>query len=231
MTTVGIYNFLIITLLFFVVSCSAISYDHLLKITGSKPIPVSSKDLFPYVAQGYTTTLNSTCLVKLYNTPAKTAAGQRDLTKLQRVFIKKFNSEYGGVKTTTTTSSSTSTSNSSPQILAYDTEAVDQLVGITESPGRRLIVWTWIQLTVKGKYVCRLCPADNSDLRQLGTTTATTTTNTTNSVMKKKNTKGIAQKILNGLIDRDYYSGVTCVKVSCDGSLEDVSQGCAGYIS
>ena len=225
MTTVNIYHVLV-TLLCFVSCCSAVvSYDHLLKITGSKPIPVNNKDLFPYIAQGYTTTLNSTCLVKLYNTPAKIAAGQQDLMKLQKVFIKKFNSEYGTVKSTTTTTSSSSNSTTSstlsPQLFAFDTETVDQLVGFTESPGRRLLTWTWTQLTVKGRYVCRLCPADNGDRRQLATTTT----------MKKKNNKGVAQKILNGLVERDYYSGVTCVKVSCDGSMEDVSQGCNSYIS
>ena len=38
---------------------------------------------------------------------------------------------------------------------------------------RQLVVWTWIQLTVKGKYICRLCPIDNGDLRKLsGPTTS-----------------------------------------------------------
>ena len=32
---------------------------------------------------------------------------------------------------------------------------------------RELLLWTWTQLTVKGRYVCRWCPIDNGDRRVL----------------------------------------------------------------
>jgi hypothetical protein len=208
---------LLVPLLIFA-NYAAAQEDHLISLKGGVTVQKDDKELASYVAQGFTTALKDTCTIKLYDTPAKKALGQKDLKLIQKVFIKKFNLQYGSVA-------------SGPQVLAYDTEATDQVVGEGQATAARrrrrrrrnllIVKWTWTKITIGGAYVCRLCTADNSDRAPANLA----------SKKKKLNKKGIAEKILKGLGSRDFFAPVSCLKISCSGTLVDESLGCDAYAS
>jgi hypothetical protein len=174
-------------------TCSA-TVDQLIGLADGQFSVKDNKDYATYISQGFTSGVNSTCSVTLYNTPPNKGAGQSDLLMLEKAFVKQFNAFYG-------------VQDSGPQVLAIDTIAVDQFIGASTTP-----VFSYVKLTINGNYLCRSCSSTSSS-----------------SGKAKKKTKNISQKIFNKVTTRQFYSGVSCLKVSCNAGVQDESGGCDGY--
>ena len=180
----------------------------LVNTSASEGANVSSK----FAALGYESEHNSTCVYRVYGTPAHVAAGDRDLFWIATTFKKMFN-KFAKLE--------------SDNVFMTQNEVISQRIGDTvdnrrlSQENRGLLMVPYSFGFMISKFTCKLCSGDSADARRSLQETLRTEdfVEQLQDNLKKSKSKYFKQAL------RD----TSCLRIQCDDGSVFESKACINY--
>ena len=209
-------------------------------------------NVIPPSSDTYSHMFQANFTASVFGVPLATGGGQKDLSQLGKLFLKRFNSFQSQTQQVTAKSASvraaqitptaaplSSQQSKSPNLMIYDTEVTGQYVDSTSGTAGQIIGYN--VLSIKAYFVCvkNGCPVDKNAIptddastigasgrRDLQSTTGGTTAGT--ATAQSQIAEDLKAKLI--LSGQSYFKDVKCVRIStATTAYVDQSSGCDGY--